>query len=260
MTTYPTTTTRPAVDISPRLVALIAGLGLLVMAVLAPFALFGVIDKLMVPGDAGATVNNLLASQGLFRIGIAAFLVVIMLDVVVAWALYVLLRPVNRTLALLTAWLRLVFAAVFAYALVNLLDVAQLLGGGAGQPALQGQQVQAQVMASIAAFHNGWTGIALAIFGLHLFGLGVLLFRSAHFPRFLGVLVVIAGAGYLFDSFGMILVPHYAWTIGTFTFIGEALLILWLFWRAITGFGSESESPSEELTGQQLSQPAPVAS
>ncbi len=247
-------TKRPTADISQRKVALTAAISLLVLALLAPFALFGVLQTLVVPTDAAATVENIIASEGLFRIGIAAFLIVIMLDVVVAWALYVLLRPVNRTLALLTAWLRLVFAAVFGYALVNLLDVAQLVGH-AEQSALQGEQLQAQVMSSIASFDNGWTGIALAIFGLHLFGLGYLLFRSAQFPRFLGVLVAIAGGGYLVDSFGMILVPDYALNIGAFTFVGEALLIFWLFWRAIKGFPSESESPGAQVTEQRLTQP-----
>lgn len=259
---------RPTADISQRKVALTAAIGLLVMALLAPFALFGVLQNLVVPTDAAATVENIIASERLFRIGIAAFLIVIMLDVVIAWALYVLLRPVNHTLALLTAWLRLVFAAVYGYALVNLLDVAQLVGG-AKQSALQGAQLQAQVMSSIASFDNGWTGIALAIFGLHLFGLGYLLFRSAHFPRFLGVLVVIAGGGYLVDSFGMILVPDYALTIGAFTFVGEALLIFWLFLRAIKGFPSElgpsesgpseSESPDAQVTEQRLTQPTTLA-
>ncbi|MEA2651805.1 MAG: hypothetical protein QOI85_1526 [Chloroflexota bacterium] len=258
MTNYPTTSNRQDAVFSPRKVAVIAGIGLLVMALLAPFALFGVIRSLVVPGDAAATVQNISASEGLFRAGIAAFLIVIMLDVVVAWALYVLLMPVGRTVALLTAWLRLVFAAVFGYALVNLLDVAQLVGGAEGS-ALQGEQLRAQVMASLASFDNGWTGIALAIFGLHLFGLGYLLFRSAHFPRFLGVLVGIAGGGYLVDSFGMILVPDYAWTVGTFTFVGEALLILWLFWRAIRGFPSESSSRGEKPEPR-LAQPAPLAS
>jgi len=235
MTNHPTITKRLAAGISQRKVALIAGLGLLVMALLAPFALFGVLENLVVPTDAAATVENITASEGLFRIGIAAFLIVIMLDVVVAWALYVLLSPVNPTLALLTAWLRLAFAAVFGYALVNLLDVAQLVGGPDGA-ALQPAQLQAQVMSSIASFDNGWNVIALAIFGLHLLGLGYLLFRSTHFPKFLGVLVAIAGGGYLIDSFGTILVPDYALTIGAFTFVGEALLIFWLFWRAIKGF------------------------
>jgi hypothetical protein len=255
-------TKRPTADISQRKVALAAAISLLVLALLAPFALFGVLQNLVVPTDAAATVENIIASEGLFRIGIAAFLIVIMLDIVVASALYVLLRPVNRTLALLTAWLRLAFAAVFASALVNLLDVAQLLGS-AEQSALQGEQLQAQVMSSIASFDNGWIVIAHAIFGLHLLGLGALLFSSADFPRFLGVLVVIAGGGYLVDSFGMILIPDYAFTISTFTFVGEALLIVWLFWRAIKGFkpsagASMSTNPDDDGVLTDVEQPAAI--
>ena len=252
--THQTTTKRPAADISQRKVALIAGFSLLVLALLASFAQFGVLQNLVVPADAAATVENITASEGLFRAGIAAFLIVIMLDVVVAWALYVLLRPVNAALALLTAWLRLAFAAVFASALVNLLDVAQLVGGADGA-ALQPAQLQAQAMASITSFYNGWDMAMVAIFGLHLLGLGYLLFRSADFPRFLGVLVVIAGIGYLADSFTQILVPDFALTFSEFTFVGEALLIFWLFWRAIKGFPSESANPDDGvLSGVQ--QPA----
>src|SRR5688572_21046357 len=196
---------RPENSISPRAIALIAGLSLLAMAVLAPFALFGVLGSIVVPGDATATVNNLVASEGLFRIGIAAFLIVIMLDLVVAWALYALLRAVHPTLAVLTAWLRLAFAAVFASALISLLDVAHLVGGTGGST-LQGDQLEATVMATLASFDNGWVAIALSIFGLHLLGLGYLVARSAMFPmsRVLGVLVIISGLGYLIDSFGMI--------------------------------------------------------
>jgi hypothetical protein len=254
MADHPTSTRLPTADISQRKVALTAAIGLLLIALLAPFALFGVLQNLVVPADAAATVNNIIASEGLFRSGIAAFLIVIMLDVVVAWALYVLLRPVNAALALLTAWLRLAFAAVFASALVNLLDVAQLLGS-AEISTLQPEQLLAQIMSSIASFDNGWIAIASAIFGLHLLGLGVLLFRSAHFPRFLGVLVVVAGGGYLVDSFTRILVPDFAFTFSLFTFVGEALLIVWLFLRAIKGFPSESESPGAQVTDQRHTQP-----
>ncbi len=257
MTNHPTTTKRPTADISRRAVALIAGFGLLFMAVLAPFAHFGVLETLVVPADATATVNNILASEGLFRIAIAAFLIVTMLDILMAWALYVLLRPVNRTLALLVGWLRLAAAAAFLTALTNLLDVAQLLGG-AERSALQPEQVGAQMMSSIASFGNGWD-IMLAIFGLHLLGVGVLLFKSSHFPRFLGVLVVIAGAGYLADTFARILVPDFVFTFSLFTFVGEPLLIFWLFWRAIKGFPSESESPGAQVTDPGLVQPAPEA-
>ena len=249
------TTRVPAADGSSRRVALIAGLGLMVMAVLAPIAHFGVLQSLIVHTDAAATVENIAASQGSFRFAIAALLIVTFLDILVAWALYLLLRPVNETLALLVGWLRIVAPAVFAVALANLLDVAQLLGG-AERSTLQPEQLQAQVIASIASFENGWD-ISLAIFGLHLLGLGVLLFRSVNFPRFLGVLVVVAGGGYLADSFARILVPDFDFTFSLVTFVGEALLILWLFWRAARGVVPELERPGGEQPV--LGQPSTVA-
>ena len=258
MTNYPTSTKGPTADISQRKVALAAGFSLFFLALLAVFAQFFVLETIFVPADAAATFNNIMASEGLFRGGIAAFLIVIILDIVVAWALYVLLRPVNHTLALLMGWLRLVYATVLTMALVNLLDVAQLLGS-AQRSTLQPEQLHGQVMSSVDSFDNGWD-IGLAIFGLHLLGLGYLLFRSAYFPRFLGILVIVAGGGYLVDSFATILIPDYALTISTFTFVGEALLIFWLFWGAIKGFPSASVSPAGEVTERRLAQPTPVAS
>jgi hypothetical protein len=150
----------------------------------------------------------------------------------------------------------LAYAAVFAIAVANLLDVAQLLGGSQGA-ALAAGQLQAQVTASIASFNSGWD-IGLAIFGLHLFGIGFLLWRSAHFPRFLGVLVVIAGAGYLADSFGTILVSDYSLTISVFTFVGEALLIPWLLWKAIRGFPATADDAG--VPEVPLAQPPAVSS
>jgi Domain of unknown function (DUF4386) len=257
LTTDPTSTERATEEGSQRSVAFVAGVALLFIAVLAAFAQFFVLQTLVVPADATATVTNITASDGLFRSGIAAFLIVIMLDVVVAWGLYVLLMPVNRTLALLVGWLRLAFAAVFAVALANLLDAAQLIGG-AERSTLQPGQLEAQAMSSIASFDNAWA-VGLAIFGLHLVGLGYLLFKSANFPRLLGVLVVIAGGGYLVDTFATVLIRDYALTISVFTFVGEALLIFWLLGRAITGFRSDSETVGRQVT-ERLAQPTRVAS
>lgn len=224
---------RPIADHSHRAAALATAVGLLLMALLTPFAHFGVLQNLVVPADATATVGNIVASMSLFRAAIAAFLVVAMLDVVVAWGLYIVLKPADEHLALLVTWLRVVYAAVFAYAVVNLFDVAQLVTR-ADATALQSGQLNGVITSSLASFTNGWD-LALAIFGLHLVGLGVLLFRSLAFPRFLGVLVVLAGVGYLGDSFGRILVPDYSATISIFTFVGEALLMVWLFRVAIKG-------------------------
>jgi hypothetical protein len=227
----------PPAEIAPRRLALLAAVGLLLIGVLAPFAQFGVLKALVVPGDAAATVANLAASSGLFRAGIAAFLVVLVLDIVLAWALYHLLSPVNRSVALLTAWLRVAFAAVFASSLVNLLDAA-LVVSAADAAALESPALQAQVMASVSSFSAGFTAIAHAIFAVCNFGLGYLLIRSPAFPTALGALLLVAGGGYLADAFGTILVPGYGLSIGSLTFVGEALLIVWLFARAIRGFPS----------------------
>jgi hypothetical protein len=210
-------------------VALVAAVSLLLMALLAPLANFGVLQTLIDPADVAGTTSHILASAGVFRAAIGGLLLVAILDVVVAWALYVLLRPVNEILALLVAWLRVVYAAAFASALVNLFDVAQLVNGEpASRSGGQSAQLLAQVAASVASFANGWD-LALAIFGLSLLGLGALILRSVDFPKVLGLLVMFAGVGYLVDSFGTILVSGYSLTISSFTFVGEALLIVWLF-------------------------------
>jgi hypothetical protein len=243
-------------DISRRKVALIAALGLLGMAVLAPLALFGVLNTLVDTGNPTATVANILESEGSFRLAIAAFLVVTFLDVLMAWALYVLLRPVNATLAMLVGWLRLAAAAAFLPALANLLDVAQLLGGPAAST-LPAAVVEAQVMSSIASFHNGWD-LQLAVFGLHLVGVGVLVYQSIQFPRLLGVLVVVAGVGYLADTFTRVLVPDFTFTFSLLTFVGEALLIVAFFYRAIKGFAREPNAIAHSVIGH--AETAPVVS
>lgn len=227
-------------DISLRLSAIVAGLGLLIMAILAPIANFGVLQKLIVSGDATNTANKIIASAGLFRIGIFVFLIVAILDLVVAWALYVLLKPINESLSLLAAWFRIVYAAIFVSALNNLLIVLQLLNGSDYLKAFETNQLHAQVMLSLNAFTDGWN-IGLAIFGLHLLVLGYLVFKSGYLPKFLGILVVIAGLGYLIDNLGKLLSPNYNVTIAMFTFIGEVLLIFWLLWRGIKGFDKEPE-------------------
>ena len=225
---------RPTFDVTPRVAALIAGIGLLLIAVLAGFARFGVMKVLVVPGDAATTIANLVTSEALFRVGIAAFLLVIILDILLSWALYVVLEPVHRGLALLTAWLRLAFAAVFASSLVSLLDSAQMLTGASAAD-LASPQLQGQVMASLASFDAGFVVFAHAIFGVCNLGLGYLVFRSTNFPRFLGLLLAVAGAGYLADAFGTILIPAYSLSIGSITFLGEALLIVWLVRFGIRG-------------------------
>jgi hypothetical protein len=141
------------------------------------------------------------------------FLVVV-LDVVVACALYRVFTPVDRTLSLLAAAFRLVYSAVFMVALGSLLDALRHLD---------------QVLDHIDAFSDLWTA-GLGLFGVHLLLLGYLAFRSSQLPSWLGVLLAIAGFGYLADGFGVLFGLDLA--VSTYTFLGELLLAVWLLIRA----------------------------
>ena len=193
-------------DISLRKAAMVAGFGYLPVFILGGFANF---SNFIVPGDAATTANNIMASEQLFRTYIASWLIVLTADVVVAWALYVLLKPVNQSLSLLAAWSRLLFVAIFAIALVNHFPVLQLLSGADYLTVFEPNQLQAQAMSFVNAYTFG-VNISFVFFGLHIFFLGYLIFKSDYIPRILGVLLIITSVGYQIDSFGNFLSSNYA--------------------------------------------------
>ena len=212
-------------DISLRQAAIVAGVGSLIMDILAPFAEFSVRQGLIVPGDAATTAQNIMANESLFRLAIYLYLIVAILDVVVAWALYVFLKPVNQSLSLLTAWFRVVYAAILAIVLLNFVIALQLLSGADYLTVFETGQLQAQMMVFLSAFDYGWQ-IGLAIFSLHLLLLGYLVYKSGgYIAKILGVLLIMASFGYLIDSSGNLLSPTYEANIALFTFIGELLLV-----------------------------------
>lgn len=212
-------TTKSSHDIRPRTAALVAGIGLLVMAAIAAPSNFGVIQNLTVPGDAETTAANLINSAVLFRFGASGLLIVAILDVVVAWGLYVVLRSVNPRLSLLGAWFRLVYAAMFAVAINGLFNALRTA-----------PQDPAQTLFLIESFNHGWQ-IGMAFFGIHLCLVGFLVWQPGVFSRIVAVLLVIAGVGYVVDGLGTALVPAYSLELSRFTFVGEIIFILWLLIR-----------------------------
>jgi len=219
--------TKRIADISLRKAAIVAGLGLLIMTIFALFADFFVFSSLIVPGDAATTANNIIANELLFRLGIVSLLIVAILDVVVAWALYVLLKPVHKSLSLLAAWFRVVYATIFGIALNNLFNVLLLLSGADYLTVFETAQLHAQVMLFLNAFSYGWA-IGLIVFGFHLFILGYLVFKSDYIPRILGVLLIVAGLGYPVDYFGKLLFPNFDAAISLVVGWGELLFMFWL--------------------------------
>jgi hypothetical protein len=216
-------------DISLRKAAKIAGFARIISMIPAIFANFFVLPRLIVPGEAATTANNIIANELLFRMSICSWTIVFILDLVMAWALYVLLKPVNRSLSLLAAWLSLIHVAIAGCALFNHFSVLHLLSGADYLTVFEAGQLHAQVMSFLNGFDYGFL-IGMVFFSLHLLVLGYLILKSGYIPKILGVLLIIASLGYLIDSFGMFLSPNFP-QIGLFTFIGELIFAIWLLWK-----------------------------
>ena len=118
-------------DVSQRQAAIVAGVSIIIMAVAAVVATDLALGRLVVPGDAAATFQNIRSSEMLFRTGIFSWIIILVCDVLAAWGLYVFFKPVNKSLSLLSGWLRLVYAAILGAALVHLIHALLLVRGDA---------------------------------------------------------------------------------------------------------------------------------
>jgi hypothetical protein len=224
---------------------LIAGVAILLMSVLAGFGNFVAVHGMVTQGDAAQTAHDVMASEGVFRLGIVSLFLVVALDVVVAWALYRVFSPVSRGVSLLAALFRLVYAGVFLVAISQLVSAVHLLGTDPSLSMFTPRLLEAQALSDINAYTDVWTA-GLLLFGIHLFLVGCLAYRSGYVPRLLGVLLAVAGLGYGLDSVATVLSDG-AWTdVSAFTFIGEFLLALWLVIRG-RRLGT-SDSPRGALT------------
>jgi hypothetical protein len=202
-------------DRTLRRASLTAGLGLALMAVLAAFGVFGATAPSITEGDATRTAQAILGSSALFRWGVLCLIVVVVLDVVVATALLALFEPVDRGIALLAAWFRVAYAAVYLVAILQLVLALDLLD----DPEL--------AMGAIDAYQAIWL-VGLTMFGVHLLLVGYLAYRSGYMAKVFGVLLVVAGLGYVVDGFAAVLRSEPTVSVAQFTFVGEVALIGWL--------------------------------
>lgn len=234
--------------------AKVAGVLYLLIAVLAGFVHFYVPGRLFVSGDAGTTASNIMVSQGLFRMSIGVELVILLSEVVLSILLYVLLRPVHKTLSLVAAVFRLAMTTIHGVNLLNLFVVLLLLGGAGYLTVFQPDQLQALVRLFLDAYSYGFA-IGIIFFTPHVFLVGYLIFKSGYFPKVLGVLFIIASLGYLIDNFSYVLLKNYVTGAAYFALPIAIAEIAFPLWLLIKGVNAEQWEKRAHETASLASMP-----
>ncbi|CAN5247481.1 DUF4386 domain-containing protein [soil metagenome] len=187
-------------SLSQRHSALITGYSLLLMAAVAGYAYGYAFQNLYISGDSAATYNRLNESPDLLTRSILAFGIIIILDVVVAWSTYFFFRNINKPIALLSSWFRLIYTAIFVMAVSSLLYTSEML-----QSSLKFEDL---IYQNMNKFLDIWA-LGLIVISFHILLLGYLMLKSAQIPGILGVITVIAGICYLISNVCHFLLPNY---------------------------------------------------
>ena len=188
--------------------ARIAGVLYLVIFIVYPLSAFIGKSSIIVAGDPSATVQNIQASQTMFRIGIAGEALIFLVEIIMAGILYELLKPVNTAISLAAAFSRLAEAVIQAVNLLPSILVLILVSGAGYLSEFDSGQTNALVSLFMESF-NYMIIVWGFFFGLHLVLLGYLVNKSNYFPGILGVLLIFGGVGYLLQSFGAFVVPQF---------------------------------------------------
>jgi hypothetical protein len=189
--------------------ARIAGVLFLISLVAGGFGEAYVPSKLIVGADAAATAANIKNFDFLYRLGFASFLIESLCDITLVLIFYALLKPVNKHLSLLAAFFGLVGTALFAFAELFYFAPLLIMGGTGYLKTFPPDQLNALVLLSMKFY--GYAGmIFTAYYGMSWIVRAYLIFRSGYLPKFLGVLMLIGGIGFVVRNFALILKPAYA--------------------------------------------------
>ena len=212
-----------------------AGLLYLIMGVTAPIGLMVVPGRLIVRGDATATMERVRASESLFRIGIASELFHQAVAVFLVLALYRLFKPVSETLARHLVVLGALVSVPIMFANVLNEIAVLILGSGPGFLSVFDRPRLDALAYLFLRLHGEGITVASIFWGLWLFPFGLLVIRSDFIPRVLGVLLIVAGAAYLASAFTSIALPQLSSLVDRVALILEMAELPIIFWLAIWG-------------------------
>jgi hypothetical protein len=212
--------------------------GVLYLAIFIVYPLSTMVrSMLVVPGDAAATAQNITESETLFRLGMAGEATIFLIEIALAAVLYVLLRPVSRSLSLGASLARVAEGVVMAAGnlLTSILTLVAV--GGAGYLAVFDTEQQ-NALALFFQDANDYVVLVWGLFfALSLVLTGWLVYRSEFMPKIPGILLVLAGIGYFAQSFGVIIAPDLAGALETVVLVlaipGELVFALWLLIKGV---------------------------
>lgn len=210
------------------------GILLIVLVVLAFFSMLYIPSVLIVPGDATATANHVMASEGLFRLGMVSDALVFLIEIVLTGLLYVIIQPVSKTWALIATLARLAMTILQGMNVLNYFFILLLLGGGEYLSVFTPEQRHALAL----FFFNAHDSVVLIwglFFGLHLCVFGYLVYQSGYIPRVIGVLLMLTAVYYGVQDFGTMLWPQYKTAIASLGFLSilEIAFPIWLLVKGI---------------------------
>ena len=185
--------------------------------------------------DAPVTVNHIMAHESQFRIGFVISLFSYVLFLLAAWYLYVLLKSVDKNIGLLFLLLNLGGFAILVLSHLNLFSSLLLLSGADYLKVFQPDQLQAQAILFVNLYKTGST-IAQIPYGIWLFPLGYLVYKSGFLPKILGILLIADCFGLLIYVCQRFLLPGYvviSYPCLAVSFIAEISLSLWLFIKGV---------------------------
>lgn len=225
----------PSFTDSPNFYTRIAGLSYLLIIFLGLVGYLFIREPLFVSGDAALTASNILQAETNWRLSITGDVLMHALDIPVMIILYLLLKQVSQPLALLSVAFNLVQTSVLVANKLVLLAPLIIMNSTYSASAFTAEQIHAQVMV-LANLHDYGFGLGLIFFGFACIGYGTLIFRSGYFPKFLGVLMMVAGVSYLTNSLTLLIAPSLSgvvFPIMILSFLAELTFALWLTFKGV---------------------------
>ena len=237
LTTRENEMTLAAIDNSQRAAAKVAGWsGLLTFAIVV-FGNYVLLNPLVIPGDAAATAQNIVAHQTQFRITVVCFLTYSLVVVVLLSALYIILKPLNPGLALIGALSRLVFALLWLLSTLNLLAMLRLLSNVNYLQVFEPNRLQALARLHLGATFDDYY-VGLPFFGLAATVCAWLWLKSNYIPKGLVIFGVISSAWCVLCAFVFLIFPHFNKVVNDYLFdspmaLFELIVSFWLLCKGL---------------------------